>query len=61
LDEVIALHPILAGAAIGKVQRVLRADGVIVQFPEIGEVKADAESYRPMEIATPDRSMRVAL
>jgi hypothetical protein len=60
LNEIVALHPILAGAPVSEMQRILSTDGVIVQFPEIGEVEANAEPHRPMKIAAIDWRMWMA-
>ena len=66
LDEVVALHPVLVGGAVGEVREGRFAEFVIFESPEILEVLPDLESYRPVVVVSFDRvlqrlSLRMAL
>jgi hypothetical protein len=54
-----ALHPILAGGAVRKMQRVGRTEGVVIEPPEVRQTQTDAESHGPMKLAVVDRGAGV--
>jgi len=50
LDEIVALHTVFVGGAIGKMGEGLFAELVILELPEIGEVKAGVVADGPVVI-----------
>ena len=66
LDEVVSLHAVLVGGAIGEMREGCLAQLVLFQFPEVLQLGADVESYRPVVVFSFDRvvqrlSLRMAL
>src|ERR1700719_483104 len=62
LDEIVALHPVLVGGAVGKVGEGGFAQFMFFQLPIIGEILADVKAYRPIVIFAFDRVLeRLAL
>jgi len=47
LNEVIALHAILVGGAIGEMREGHLTEGVVFELPKIAEVESDAIADRP--------------
>ena len=50
LNEVIALHAILMGGAIGEMREGHFTEGVVFELPKIAEVESDAIADRPVVI-----------
>ena len=66
MSEVIALHAILMGGAIGEMREGHLTEGVVFELPKIAEVESDAIADRPVVILPFDgigqrASLRMAL
>src|SRR3954463_3334412 len=60
LHEVVPLHPVLTGAAVRKVQRILNARRALIELPEISEAQTHPKPDRPVKLAAANLCMGMA-
>ena len=60
LHEIVALHAVLVGGAVGKMREGGFAELVLLELPEIGEIQPDVKADRPIIVLPVDRISRRA-